>query len=280
MAWPFKNKETEKEPSLEAEGRETEIGMEEEKRNMESSSSEPQTPTGGAESPFTNPVLSRYKTEQELAEAIALRDLTINEQKAAVSAAGAASQAPVPEPEPEPPVEISSEDFFQNPGESTAKIVNEIVQKQLKEIIEPFRQDLARGQVRTAWDEAATHLPNLDLMRPLIEAGLQHRGITNPNLETIIAVHDLAVGQAARKGTPLPAMETSTGPTSDNKRNTVIPQHMPSTQPIAAAEPKVNIVPLSEHEARLARERKLTHEEYRALQEMDESDVLYVEEKA
>ena len=280
MAWPFKNKETEKEPSLEAEGRETEIGMEEEKRNMESSSSEPQTPTGGTESPFTNPVLSRYKTEQELAEAIALRDLTIDEQKAAVSAAGAASQAPVPEPEPEPPVEISSEDFFQNPGESTAKIVNEIVQKQLKEIIEPFRQDLARGQVRTAWDEAATHLPNLDLMRPLIEAGLQHRGITNPNLETIIAVHDLAVGQATRKGTPLPAMETSAGSTSDNKRNTVIPQHMPSTQPIASAEPKVNIVPLSEHEARLARERKLTHEEYRALQEMDESDVLYVEEKA
>jgi hypothetical protein len=280
MAWPFKNKETEKEPSLEAEGRETEIGMEEEKRNMESSSSEPQTPTGGTESPFTNPVLSRYKTEQELAEAIALRDLTIDEQKAAVSAAGAASQAPVPEPEPEPPVEISSEDFFQNPGESTAKIVNEIVQKQLKEIIEPFRQDLARGQVRTAWDEAATHLPNLDLMRPLIEAGLQHRGITNPNLETIIAVHDLAVGQATRKGTPLPAMETSAGSTSDNKRTTVIPQHMPSTQPIAAAEPKVNIVPLSEHEARLARERKLTHEEYRALQEMDESDVLYVEEKA
>jgi hypothetical protein len=279
MAWPFKNKETEKEPSLEAEGRETEIGMEEEKRNMESSSSEPQTPTGGTESPFTNPVLSRYKTEQELAEAIALRDLTIDEQKAAVSAAGAASQAPVPEPEPEPPVEISSEDFFQNPGESTAKIVNEIVQKQLKEIIEPFRQDLARGQVRTAWDEAATHLPNLDLMRPLIEAGLQHRGITNPNLETIIAVHDLAVGQATRKGTPLPAMETSAGSTSDNKRTTVIPQHMPSTQPIAAAEPKVNIVPLSEHEARLARERKLTHEEYRALQEMDESDVLYVEEK-
>lgn len=280
MAWPFKNKETEKEPSLEAEGRETEIGMEEEKRNMESSSSEPQTPTGGTESPFTNPVLSRYKNEQELAEAIALRDLTIDEQKAAVSAAGAASQAPVPEPEPEPPVEISSEDFFQNPGESTAKIVNEIVQKQLKEIIEPFRQDLARGQVRTAWDEAATHLPNLDLMRPLIEAGLQHRGITNPNLETIIAVHDLAVGQATRKGTPLPAMETSTGPTSDNKRTTVIPQHMPSTQPIAAAEPRANIVPLSEHEARLARERKLTHEEYRALQEMDESDVLYVEEKA
>ena len=280
MAWPFKNKETEKEPSLEAEGRETEIGMEEEKRNMESSSSEPQTPTGGTESPFTNPVLSRYKTEQELAEAIALRDLTIDEQKAAVSAAGAASQAPVPEPEPEPPVEISSEDFFQNPGESTAKIVNEIVQKQLKEIIEPFRQDLARGQVRTAWDEAATHLPNLDLMRPLIEAGLQHRGITNPNLETIIAVHDLAVGQATRKGTPLPAMETSAGSTSDNKRTTVIPQHMPSTQPIAAAEPKANIVPLSEHEARLARERKLTHEEYRALQEMDEADVLYVEEKA
>ena len=279
MAWPFKNKETEKEPSLEAEGRETETGLGEEKRNLESSSGEPQTPTGGTESPFTNPVLSRYKTEQELAEAIALRDLTIDEQKAAVSAAGAASQAPVPEPEPEPPVEISSEDFFQNPGESTAKIVNEIVQKQLKEIIEPFRQDLAKGQVRTAWDEAAAHLPNLDLMRPLIEAGLQHRGITNPNLETIIAVHDLAVGQAARKGTPLPAMETSTGPTSDNKRTTVIPQHMPSTQPIAAAEPKVNIVPLSEHEARLARERKLTHEEYRALQEMDESDVLYVEEK-
>ena len=280
MAWPFRNKEMEKEPSLEVEGRGTEIGMEEEKRNLESSSGEPQTPTGGTESPFTNPVLSRYKTEQELAEAIALRDLTIDEQKAAVSAAGAASQAPVSEPEPEPPVEISSEDFFQNPGESTAKIVNEIVQKQLKEIIEPFRQDLAKGQVKTAWDEAAAHLPNLELMRPLIEAGLQHRGITNPNLETIIAVHDLAIGQATRKGTPLPAMETSTVPTSENKRTTVIPQHMPSTQPIAAAEPKVNIVPLSEHEARLARERKLTHEEYRALQEMDESDVLYVEEKA
>lgn len=266
--WPL-GKAKEKEPTSEGEGTEMKVDEPEEKKKVESSSDPPPTDTG-VQSPFSHPGLEG-KTEQELADLLALQALTIKEQSAAV--AGIDSQpAPVVEPEPEP-VKISSEDFFLDPAEAIRKVTAETVQEQMKQIVAPLAAQLSRGFTKDAWEEAGVEVKNLSVMRPLIESVLKRNGIANPSVAQIVGASDLAYGQAARQGTPIPGMEVKAEP-SATPTPQMIPQHAPSTQPLAQVEKTPAIEPLNEFEARLARERKLTPEEYRALQDLDSADVL------
>ncbi len=270
VTWPFR----EKEPSSEVGEEGTKEGKEEEKKTPESSSETPPTDTqDGVEGPFTHPSLVG-KSEQELADLLALsdlKDITIKEQKAAVDSIG--NQPPTPAPEPEPPVDATSAEYFENPIGTTRKMI----QEELKSIVAPLEAQFAKGFVKDAWEEVGEEIPNLAQMRPAIEAVLKRSGITNPTSAHIIGSYDMAVGQAARQGTVIPGVapvdsDPSPKPEVENPR--MIPQHAVSTQPIAETEKKVEFEPLNENEARLAREANLTHEKYRALQDMDEADIL------
>ena len=270
--WPL-GKTKEKEPTSEGEGTEMKVEEPEEKKTTELSSSPPPTGTE-VQSPFSHPGLEG-KSEQELADLLALQALTIKEQSAAV--AGIDSQpAPVTPPEPKPePVKISSEDFFLDPAEAIRKVTSETIQNELKEIVSELRVDMAAGQAKSAWEEAGVEVKNLSVMRPLIESVLKRNGIANPSVAQIIGASDLAYGQAKRQGTPIPGMEVESTPSATTTPPQIgIPQHAPSTQPLAQVEKTPAIEPLNEFEARLARERKLTPEEYRALQNLDSADVL------
>ena len=270
-----------KEPTSEGEETETKQGEEGDPKTLESSLDPPQTDTGdGVEGPFKSKELSAFGSEQELIDAMALRDLTITEQRAAVETAGMEKPTVVPEPAPEP-VTVTSEEFFSDPAKAIRAVTSDVIQTQMKEIVSELRQDMAVGRVKNAWDEAEEKLPNLPIMRPLVEAVLKRGGVANPNVLSIISAHDMAVGEAVRQGVTLPTTETRVedrlGAAEENRRS-AIPQHSPSTQPIVQLEEKVKFEPLDENEARMAREEGITHERFRALQELDEASVLTVEE--
>ena len=268
--WPWKKKE--KDPTLEDGGTGITPDEDEKTKTKESVSDPPPTDTG-VEGPFSHPALAG-RSEQEIADMLALQDLTIKEQKAAVDTV---SSQPPPAPEPEPePVNVSSEEFFANPSESTRTIVSDVIQRELKEIVAPLEAQLKKGFTRDAWDDA--DVPKT--MRPMIEAVLKQRGIVNPDASTIKSAYHLAVGQATVQGTPLPGMETKTEPDPPPENTRVIPQHNPSTQPIAQTAKKVEFEPLNENEARIAREQKMTHEEYRAWNAIHEDEVLTVEKES
>lgn len=277
MKMPWKKEDAEPSSPEGEEG--TKEGEGEEKKKPESVSDPPPTPTG-VQSPFSLPGLAG-RSEQEISDLLSLQEMTITEQKRAVAEAGATPLVAATLATPEtPPVEVSSEEFFSDPGKATRDIVSDIIQKELKTIIEPFRQDMAKGQARTAWDDAKEDLPNLTEMRPMIEAVLKRSGIHNPTSAQIIGSYDLTVGQAQRQGVSIPGMGEQTEPGSSPSNVRAIPQHQVSTQPIAEETRKTEIEPLNENEARLARERNLTHEQYRELQEQDIGDVLAVGEKS
>lgn len=276
MPWN-KSKDEENKPTSEGDGTETKQGTEGDQKTTESNSQTPQTDTG-AQSPFRLPSLEG-KSEQELSDLLAVQEMTIREQKAALEGAQA---APTVEPEPEPkpePVEISSEDFFADPSGSTRKIMDESTTKiiaEMKTMVAPLEAQFAKGFAKDAWAEAIEQVPDVAGLRPAIEAVLSKNGITSPSIAQILGSRDMAYGHAQRQGVTLPGMETAPAstpaPTTENTR--VIPQHSVSTQPLAATEKKVTIKPLDENEARMARERKMTPEQFRSWQDLPEDEVL------
>lgn len=272
MPW---TKEEEKETLLEPEGKGTKEGGGEGEKTPVSVSEPPPTDTSVVQSPFSHPGLEG-KSEQELADLLALsdlKDITIREQKAAL-AGTVTVQAPPIEPTPEP-LKISSEDFFLDPAKAIREVTSETIQKEMTEIVAELRTDMAAGRAKSAWDDAAESLPNLANMRPLIEARFQKNGLQNPNVGSIIAVHDLLVGEATRQGSPIPTVaEPTPTPTPVLDNNRVIPQHPVSTQPIATLEKKETFEPLDENEARIARDMKMSHIDFRRWQAVDGEDVL------
>lgn len=275
--WPL-GKAKEKEPTSEEGVTEMKDGDPEEKKTPESNSDPPQTVTE-VQSPFSHPGLEG-KSEQEIVDLLALNALTIKEQSAAVAGIDSQPAVVAVEPEPKPePVKISSEDFFLDPAEAirkvTAETVSEVVQKEMKEIVAPLAAQLSRGFTKDAWEEAGVEVKNLSVMRPLIESVLKKNGIANPSVAQIVGASDLAYGQAARQGTPIPGMVSDTTTSATTTPQPIgIPQHSPSTQPLAQVAKTPAIEPLNEFEARIARENKQTPEEYRALQDLDSADVL------
>ena len=268
--WPWRKKE--KDPSLEDGETGTTPEGDEKKKTVESDSDPPPTDTG-VQGPFSHPALAG-KSEQEIADMLAVQQVTINEQRGAMETVS--NQPPAaPEPEPEP-VTVTSEEFFADPSGSTRTIVSDVIQKELKQIVAPLEAQLSKGFTRDAWDEADIPVA----MRPMVEAVLKQRRIANPDADTIKGAYHLAVGQATVQGTPLPGMEAKSEPDPPPENNKAIPQHSPSTQPIAETEKKVEFEPLTENEARLARENDQTHEEYRAWSAIHEDEVLTVEEKS
>ena len=276
MKMPWK-KEEEKEPTSEHVEEETTEGEGESKKTPESPTDTPPTDTG-AEGPFESPELAGYGSEKELIDALAVRDVTISEQRNAVAAAGNQPE-PTPEPEPEP-VKVTSEEFFADPGKAMNDAISAGIQSQMKEIVSELRQDMAVTRAKTAWDEAGEQISNLAEMRPMIEAVLSRNKITSPTVLQIVGACDMAVGQAQRQGVDIPGAEVRT-PAEANKREIRdIPQHSPSTHPIATTEKKETFEPLNENEIRLARENNMTHEQFRAWSAVHEDEVLLVEEKS
>ena len=274
LPWKKKEENEGKEPTSEGVEAEKKPDEEESKKTQESSVPEP--PTGseeGVQTPFGG------KSEEEVLASIALLEATVKEQGRALTEARDAQPATVVEPEPKTE-DVDSTAYFQNPIGETRKMI----QEELKTIVAPLREDFAKGRARNAWDDAADEIPNLANMRPLIEAGLARNGIANPTIAQIIGVRDMVVGQAERMGTPIPGIatvETKTEVRTEaaEAHNRVSPQHNPSSQPIVSTEQQAKIRDLTENEARMARERGMTHEEFLSWQGLDIADIVLPEEK-
>ena len=173
------------------------------------------------------------------------------------------------------PVEVSSTEYFENPGKATRAIVVDVIQSEMKEVVAELRQDMAVGRTRTAWDDAISATPAIANIRPMLEAIMTKRGVQNPNADTITSAYYLALGQATAQGTPLPGMTTTPVPTTVPAENTrAIPQHAASTQPLATPITETQLEPFTEAEARLARENNQTLAEFRGYQDLDIADVV------
>lgn len=235
----------------------------------------------GIESPFAG---TRFEgmDPKDVAERLALAEETVKEQGRALNEARRSSQ-PVQQQTPpqDDDVEISSNEFFQNPGEALKKRDEALRNKLLadmKEIISPLGASLQERETERAWDRLERQFPDqLPKYRNYIEQALESRAIDFPTYETLLAILKYAIGEAAvgsgtfeqpqntNRGTGNQSPPTSGGP----------PQHPASRQPLSPQErEKPAARPLTESEKKLARHYKMTDDEFRAWQDTDERDVI------
>ena len=246
---------------------------------LESSSNDPPTdlvvpstdPPVKSESPFTNPIFEG-KTEKEIAEEMALLNLTVKEQGRTLTQLQNKPQlTPTPDIEPDPLEGVDGAAFFDDPIGNMRKVVKATIKEEMGTMIAPFSADLARNQAEQSWAQNS-HLPNIAQLRPVIEAYLVKQGITSPNAQTVEDAYDLIIGKMQRNNVKLPGLETET---VDPPTPTLAPpQHRASTQPLAQVENKISFRELTENEKLLARRRGMTDEQFLSWQEMDDSDVL------
>ncbi len=279
MRMPWEKKEGEgTESTPEGEGGEPKGDPLEKKTEVSVSDPPPTGTVEGVQSPFSADGGLADRTEKDVIDELALLHATNQAQKEALES-GRNQPAPVVVPvEPEPePAAISPEDFFADPAKVIGEVVSQRVQSEMKEIIAPFQADLRQNQAQSAWDTLGNSRANMPLMRPLMEVILKERGIVDPGAGVLEDVYDLALARAVRTGEniqvsdPPPAPSPSPTPTPERQ---VPPQHHPSSHPIVETTKTEEFEPLSENEARIARERKMTHLQYRQWQAMDEADVL------
>jgi hypothetical protein len=242
--------------------------------NPTNTDTEPQTP-------FSNPAL-RGLTEEQIAQRLSLAEMTVKEQGRKITELVSRPAQPVETPVPStgrqtPITEITAEDYWKNPVEATRLTVTEVIREQMGEIIQPFREDLARNKAAAAWNEVAAKHSDLESYRPWIEAQLASYGVTEPNAGTLEMLYLAAVGASALTRTP---------EENGERREDLLPnrppppQHPPSRQPIHSARAATKkLRELTENEKRMARERGWTDEEFLNWQEMDEGDVLTPEDK-
>jgi hypothetical protein len=282
MAFPWNKKEKQTELTPEGDGDGQNVDPLE-KKIPESVSETPLMDTDGVQSPFGADGSLAGRSEKEVVDELALMQATIQAQKDALDA-GENQPSPVIAPEPEPePAELTAEDFFRDPAGMIDGIVSRRVQSEMKTIIAPFERDLAQSQAQSAWDTVGSSRPNMNLMRPLMEVIIKERNIPDPSVGVLEDVYDLALARAVRTGENITSNNSplvKDPKTTLKQERTVSPQHTPSSHPIADTTKTPDIEPLTENEARIARERGLTHLEYRQWQNMDEADILLPAESA
>jgi hypothetical protein len=225
--------------------------------------------TEGTQTEFTHALL-QGKKGPEIDRVVSMLEAAVQEQGKELSRLHSEqSAAPlIPEPAELP----SQEDYFNNPGQ----VIRDVVQKELRAAIEPFKQDLAKSTERDVWATVATQIPDFADHKPLIEVFLQK----NPNIpvtvESLTTLYYTAKGYvAANQGSTgmavTPTVDPATPPPAP-------PQHAASSHPIPQAEQQnKKRRPLTENEKLIARSKGWSDEKYLSWLELTEDEVLTAE---
>lgn len=250
------------EESLSGEGNSDKMEEEDPREQTEKASEKPQIPS---------------KSERD--EELELLRLTVREQGQALTAAQQrANQQQTYQPEKKeesqtPFKDPDSTEFFTDPGKSTRKIIEDVLQGQLEKIIAPFVADRESLRAMAVWDDLVQREDDALDYKPLIESLLVKNGIQNPTVDTLHSLYYMAAGLAAKgKGEKVSSngskREESEDPREQKEKPTrMSPQHRPSSQPLPkSTSSKAPQRELTESEKKLARMYKMTDAEYLAEQ--------------
>lgn len=239
-------------------------------------SSPPPVATQPTPSPAPAPVPSTNGAELERMRAtLAAQDAVIRDNARELQRLRSAPPAPAPAAK-------DPKEFFNSPHEETAKIV----QAELKKTIEPLQLMMQQMISRTTGVDALagyrTRYPqfNWDKLAPQVTAlaeAASNRGVTiDAGVMDTLALS--AMGLAASGQIPDAMAVTTQAPVPPQLPVPVLtPPHLqPSAMPAPA--PQLNgietVKPLSENEARLARERGWTPEQYRSWENVSPDQVV------
>ena len=229
---------------------------------------DPPDPTTPASEPDPTPTVEepQGRTKEELEQLVGVYETTIEEQGREVARLNTERNVPVETSVvPVVPVEVSAEEFWRNPSESVRSIVEDTVKGQLKEIIQPFKDDLSRNSANEAWREARSLHPDLDQYKPMIDALLSKSGKVDPTFTEIEMYYYMAVGFTSKEGKPTTLPAPPTAP----------PQHPPSSHPVVIDGPRgPELRELTESEKTLARHNNMSDEEFLKYQAMDEREIV------
>jgi len=226
-------------------------------------------PSGGFE--FGNPNLAG-KTPQEIEAYTNLLESTVKSQSGRLTADFEKKQ----EPELEPLPDWSRDDFFEDP----ITIMSQVVRREMANTVAPINREIenmrTQAGVNVAWESAKAKFTDFERYRPAIESMIASQGMTPGQVtaQTLEALYYGAVGYYATQGVSpgeeaiAPKMEEPTPPAAP-------PQHRPSRAPLPEpASDKKTVRDLTEEERQIARQWKMTPEEYLAEQDKDIGDVV------
>jgi len=170
-----------------------------------------------------------------------------------------------------PTLEEQNADFWKNP----VGVIDTLIQRELKKTVEPINQRLNAGAAVTEYDRAKARLKVeyadiWDKIEPSLDqwaAGAQQNG--QAINEELIGLAALTASGAYYRG-QLPNVPAPTAPATPPSPPVPVVQTPPHLRPSAPVIPgheqpnKPEVRALTENEARLARERKMTPEQYLA----------------
>lgn len=219
---------------------------------------------------FSHPSL-KGKTPEQIEKEYLLLHETVREQGRKLSEL---AQRPQPQPQQQPQLTVDPKQFWENPTEVLAQLVQNAVAP-LREEIRLAKQELRaptiRERLRMKYDDFSTYEPIIDQL--LAQRGLDPLAVGEAELETL---YFTAVGFATRRGFVKPQEQGK----ETQSVKPVIPQHRPSAAPLPNSQQnKPKIRELTEYERRLAREWGMTPEEYIRWQEASDEEVALPEPK-
>jgi hypothetical protein len=234
-------------------GAETEENEEEEKTGDQMEDQSPPTPTK-AQTPFTNPKLGKFQTEEALAEYIAANEAALKAVRTRADNLEDRLTA-APPPQPEADEDFDPKTFFEKPHD----VIRSIIKKELTSTVAPLLQDISTRRSEGAWGEVSEKYPGkFEIYRDAVQEQLRVWGIPRDQQtsELIERVFLSEVGNAALSGNfQISEMgEDGRGNGEQGQgQQSINPQLRPSSHPIRETGDTAPKVRLTEEEKRLAR---------------------------
>ena len=175
-----------------------------------------------------------------------------------------------------PPAEsspgVSSQEFFADPAAHIDRMLTAAVAP-LREEIQEAKRTLGAGDSR---ERLRREHPDFESVSPYLDMLLQRGNYPEPDDYGLLqTLYFTAKGYMADQGIDVRAQPIHESAANAPPQGTMIPQHRASTPPPPprSADPTQPSRALTENEKRLAREYKMSDEDYLKWQEMDERDV-------
>jgi hypothetical protein len=212
---------------------------------------DPPIPTK-AQTPFTNPKLGKFQTEEALAEYIAANEAAL---KAVRTRADNLEDRLTAAPPPQPVVEddFDPKTFFEKPHD----VIRSIIKKELTSTVAPLLQDISSRKSEGAWSEVSEKYPGrFEVYRSAVQEQLRTWGIPRDQqtAELIERVFLSEVGNAALSGNfQISEMGEDGRGNGEQGQQNISPQLRPSSHPIRETGDTAPKIRLTEEEKRLAR---------------------------
>ena len=220
------------------------------------------------------------------AERIAQMERSLQEAHTRASQLEERLAAQVKKDEPAPK-EISSTEFFANPG----KIITDVIRTEteravapLKEFVHGMQSDTKYTSLKNKYKNDPKYKDHWDKLEPTVDRMIaENKGEINDNVVNFAVLSTMGAYVTGQlPGVPYtPVASASSESASTKEPNTrtgeqvLQPPHLrPSKDTPKEQKKEDNFEPLNENEARLARESGLSHKEYRDLQNMSPDKVV------